>query len=318
MSAFQFVIAYLLDLALGDPRWFPHPVRLFGRVIQGLEKILRPLSGHEAWEKIAGILLAVGLPSSVFVLSTFLLTIWLPAYPLLQSLVTILLAYTTLATRSLHQEAARVVNALEAGRVKEARKWLSWIVGRDTENLDREGMLRATLETVAENLSDGVIAPLFYLMVGGVPLALAFKAASTLDSMVGYKNERYRHFGWASARLDDLWNYLPARLTAWLIVGAAWSRSWNWRSARRIWLRDGRKYPSPNAGLPQAALAGALGIRLGGPASYGGVRKEKPYLGDANSEITLSEYRQTIFVLYATSAVMALAVLAVRSLRDYL
>jgi adenosylcobinamide-phosphate synthase len=318
MSAFQFAIAYLLDLALGDPRGFPHPVRLFGRVIQGLERILLPLSRHEAWEKIAGVLLAVGLPGSVFVLSTYLLTIWLPAYPLLQSLVTILLAYTTLATRSLHQEAARVVATLEAGRVSEAREWLSWIVGRDTENLDREGMLRATLETVAENLSDGVIAPLFYLMVGGVPLALAFKAASTLDSMVGYKNERYRHFGWASARLDDLWNYLPARLTSWLIVGAAWARGWNWRSARRIWLRDGRKYPSPNAGLPQAALAGALGIRLGGPASYGGVRKEKPYLGDENSEITLSEYRQTIFVLYATSAVMAVLVLTVRSLRDYL
>jgi adenosylcobinamide-phosphate synthase len=318
MSAFQFAIAYMLDLVLGDPRGFPHPVRLFGWVIQGLEKILRRLSRHEAWEKFAGVLLAVGLPGGVFVLSAYLLTVWLPPFPLLQSLLTILLAYTTLATRSLHQEAARVVKALEAGQVNEARKWLSWIVGRDTENLDREGMLRATLETVAENLSDGVIAPLFYLMLGGVPLALAFKAASTLDSMVGYKNDRYRHFGWASARLDDLWNYIPARLTAWLIVGAAWARGWNWRSARRIWLRDGRKYPSPNAGLPQAALAGALGIRLGGPAAYGGVRKEKPYLGDEVSEITLSEYKQTIFVLYATSAVMALVVLAIRSLRDYL
>jgi adenosylcobinamide-phosphate synthase len=200
--------------------------------------------------------------------------------------------------------------------VNEARKWLSWIVGRDTDGLDREGILRATLETLAENLSDGVIAPLFYLLIGGVPLALAFKAASTLDSMVGYKNDRYRHFGWASARLDDLWNYIPARLTARLIVGAAWARGWDWRAARRIWLRDGRKYPSPNAGLPQAALAGALGIRLGGPASYGGVRKEKPYLGDDNSEITLSEYRQTIFVLYATSAVMAALVFLVRSIRD--
>jgi adenosylcobinamide-phosphate synthase len=205
-----------------------------------------------------------------------------------------------------------VVEALEAGQVSEARRRLSWIVGRDTENLDREGMLRATLETVAENLSDGVIAPLFYLMIGGVPLALAFKAASTLDSMVGYNNERYRHFGWASARLDDLWNYLPARLTAWLMVGAARLRGWDWRSARRIWLRDGGKYPSPNAGLPQAALAGALRIRLGGPAAYGGIRKEKPYLGDDDSEITLREYRQTIFILYAVSVVMAGIVLAVR------
>lgn len=318
MSSFQFVIAYLLDLALGDPRWFPHPVRLFGRAIQGLEKILRRPSRRPAWEKMAGLLLAVGLPGSVGLMSYLLLAVWLEAYPLLQALVTILLAYTTLATRSLHQEAARVVSALEAGRVSEARKWLSWIVGRDTENLDREGILRGTLETVAENLSDGVIAPLFYLMIGGVPLALAFKAASTLDSMVGYKNDRYRNFGWASARLDDLWNYIPARLTAWLIVGLAWTRGWDWRTARRTWLRDGRKYPSPNAGLPQAALAGALRIRLGGPVSYGGVRKEKPFLGDDHSEITIQEYRQTIFILYGASAAMALLVLAVRSLRDFL
>jgi adenosylcobinamide-phosphate synthase len=317
VSAFQFAVAYLLDLFLGDPRWFPHPVRLFGRAIQGLEKILRRPSGHPAWEKLAGLLLAVGLPGSAGLISFLLLAVWLEAYPLLQTLATVFLAYTTLATRSLHLEAARVVQALEAGRVNEARKWLSWIVGRDTENLDREGMLRGTLETVAENLSDGVIAPLFYLMIGGVPLALAFKAASTLDSMVGYKNDRYRNFGWASARLDDLWNYIPARLTAWLVVGVALIRGWDWRAARRIWRRDGRKYPSPNAGLPQAALAGALRIRLGGPVSYGGVRKEKPFLGDGNSEITVTEYNQTIFILYGSSAAMAAMVLAACLIRDY-
>ncbi|MBI5583282.1 MAG: cobalamin biosynthesis protein CobD [Deltaproteobacteria bacterium] len=318
MSPFQFVIAYLIDLAVGDPRWFPHPVRFFGRIIQGLEKVLRRPSNNPVWEKAAGILLAVGLPGAVFALSYALLNVWLSACPWLQSLTTILLAYTTLATRSLHQEAARVVAALEAGRVPEARKWLSWIVGRDTENLDREGMLRATLETVAENLSDGVIAPLFYLLIGGVPLALAFKAASTLDSMVGYKNDRYRHFGWASARLDDLWNYVPARLTAWLIELVSLIRGWDWRATRRIRLRDGRKYPSPNAGLPQAALAGALRIRLGGPVSYGGVRSAKPFLGDDDSEVTLTEYTQTIFILYAASAIMAGFVLAVRIMADYL
>jgi adenosylcobinamide-phosphate synthase len=317
VSAFQFAVAYLLDLALGDPRWFPHPVRMFGQAIRVLEKILRRPSAQPLWEKIAGVLLAVGLPGAVFVLGYALLNSWLRDFPLIQTLATIFLAYTTLATRSLHQEAARVVSALEAGRVPEARRWLSRIVGRDTENLDREGMLRATLETVAENLSDGVIAPLFYLLLGGVPLALAFKAASTLDSMVGYKNDRYRHFGWASARLDDLWNYVPARLTAWLIELVALIRGWDWRAARRIRLRDGRKYPSPNAGLPQAALAGALRIRLGGPVSYGGVRSIKPFLGDDGAEVTLSEYRQTIFILYAASAIMAGFVVAGRLLLTY-
>jgi len=154
-------------------------------------------------------------------------------------------------------------------------------------------------------------------MIGGAPLALAFKAASTLDSMVGYKNERYRDFGWASARLDDLWNYIPARLTAWLIVAMALVRGWDWRAARQTWRRDGRKYPSPNAGLPQAALAGALRIRLGGPVSYGGVRKEKPFLGDGNSEITFTEYKQTIFILYGSSAAMAVLVLVVRLIQYY-
>ena len=233
----------------------------------------------------------------------------LVARPVIQSLVIILTAYTTLATRSLHQEAARVIEALEAGRVTEARKWLSWIVGRDTENLTREEMIKATLETMAENLSDGVIAPLFYLLIGGAPLALAFKAASTLDSMVGYKNDRYRYFGWASARLDDLWNYLPARITALLIVLVSRIWGFSWKQAWIIWQRDGRKYPSPNAGLPQAAFAGALQIRLGGPAVYGGVKSEKPFLGDDRAEITLVEYRQTVTVLYASSALMALVVL---------
>ena len=312
MSAGQFAAAYLLDLILGDPRWFPHPVRGFGFLIQVLEKILRRPSRQPFWEKTAGSILAVGLPVSVGLGAAWLLTGATQKVPAVQSVLTILLAYSTLATRSLHQEAARVVQALESGEIQTARKWLSWIVGRDTENLTREEILKAALETTAENLSDGVVAPLFYLAIGGVPLALAFKAASTLDSMVGYKNARYLHFGWASARLDDLWNFLPARLTASLLVLVSLMRRFDWKGAWRVWRRDGRKYPSPNAGLPQAALAGALQVRLGGPASYGGVRSEKPYLGEARSEITLTEYRQTVFILYAVSAWMAGLVFAVR------
>ena len=318
MRPYQFALAYLLDLALGDPRFIPHPVRGFGRAIRFLEKTLRRPANSPGWERFAGVILALGLPAAVYFLTYWLIYGLLINRPIIQSLVIILLAYTTLATRSLHQEAARVITALQAGKVTEARKWLGWIVGRDTENLNREEMIKATLETMAENLSDGVIAPLFYLLIGGAPRALAFKAASTLDSMVGYKNDRYRHFGWASARLDDCWNYLPARMTAFLIVLVSRLGGFSWKQAWIIWQRDGRRYPSPNAGLPQAALAGALQIRLGGPAVYGGVKSEKPFLGDDRTEITLVEYRQTVAILYASSALMALVVLGGRVLWEYL
>jgi adenosylcobinamide-phosphate synthase len=318
MHPYQFALAYLLDLAIGDPRLFPHPVRGFGWAIRFLEKALRRPAKSPGGERFAGVILALGLPAAVFFLTYWLIYGLLTTRPIIQSLVTILLAYTALATRSLHQEAARVITALQAGKVSEARKWLSWIVGRDTEQLTREEMIKATLETMAENLSDGVIAPLFYLLIGGAPLALAFKAASTLDSMVGYKNDRYRHFGWASARLDDLWNYLPARITALLIVLVSRVWGFSWKQAWIIWQRDGRRYPSPNAGLPQAALAGALQVRLGGPALYGGVRSEKPFLGDSRAEITRVEYRRTVIILYASSGVMALVVLGGRFLWEYL
>ncbi len=318
MRPYQFALAYLLDLAIGDPRFIPHPVRGFGWAIRVLEKALRRPAESPGWERFAGVILALGLPAAVFSLTYWLIFGLLPSRPVIQSLVIILLAYTTLATRSLHHEAARVITALQAGKVTEARKRLSWIVGRDTEHLTREEMIKATLETMAENLSDGIIAPLFYLLIGGVPLALAFKAASTLDSMVGYKNDRYRYFGWASARLDDLWNYLPARITALLIVLVSRFWGFSWKQAWIIYRRDGHRYPSPNAGLPQAALAGALQIRLGGPALYGGVKSEKPFLGDDRVEITLAEYRQTVTVLYASSALMALVVLGGRFLWEYL
>jgi adenosylcobinamide-phosphate synthase len=317
MRPYQFALAYLLDLAVGDPRFIPHPVRGFGWAIRFLERPLRRPSNSSRWERFAGVVLALGLPAAVFSLSYWLIYGLLMSRPIIQSLVIILMAYTTLATRSLHQEAARVITALEAGKVTEARRWLSWIVGRDTENLTREEMIKATLETMAENLSDGVMAPLFYLLIGGAPLALAFKAASTLDSMVGYKNDRYRHFGWASARLDDLWNYLPARITALLIVLVSRAWGFSWKQAWIIWRRDGRRYPSPNAGLPQAALAGALQIRLGGPAIYEGVKSEKPFLGDDRAEITLVEYGRTVTVLYASSVLMALMVLGLLFLWEY-
>jgi adenosylcobinamide-phosphate synthase len=314
MTAFQFGAAYFLDLVLGDPRWFPHPVRGFGLLIQAAEKVLRWPSAHPLWEKTAGSLLALGLPALVFGVCHYVI-LWAAGMgPGVQTFLVVLLAYTTLATRSLHQEAAQVIEALEQGRISDARKRLSRIVGRDTENLDRPGILKGVLETMSENLSDGIVAPLFFLLLGGVPLAMAFKAVSTLDSMVGYKNSRYLHFGWASARLDDLLNYLPARITGLLICLLSFFMGLSAKEAWRILRRDGRKPSSPNAGIPEAALAGALQIQLGGPIYYGGIRAEKPFLGDDRTEITLEDYRKTIMILYGVSLVMALLVFIFRLL----
>lgn len=312
MKAYQFALAYLLDLALGDPKYFPHPVRGIGFLIRLFENILRRPSSRPWWEKTAGCLLALGLPAGIF-LGTYLLIQWVKLiHPWAQSVLIVILAYTTLATRSLHLEASRVVKALKAGRISEAKKNLSRIVGRDTEHLTYPEILKAVLETLAENLSDGVIAPLFYLLLGGVPLAMAFKTVSTLDSMVGYKDSRYLHFGWASARLDDLFNYIPARITGLLVCLLAWPLGLSFAQAWRIRQRDGRKSESPNAAIPEAALAGALQIQLGGPAYYGGEKCDKPYLGDDRSEITLADYKKTVMMVYGSSLAMAILVFGLR------
>ncbi len=312
MKAYHFALAYLLDLILGDPKYFPHPVRGIGFLIRVFEKILRWPSSRPLWEKAAGCLLALGLPAGVF-LGTCLLIEWVEiVHPWAQSLLIIILAYTTLATRSLHQEASRVVKALKDGRVSEARKNLSRIVDRDTEHLTYPEILKAVLETLAENLSDGVIAPLFYLLIGGVPLAMAFKTVSTLDSMVGYKDSRYLRFGWASARMDDLFNFIPARITGLLICLLAWPLGLSAGEAFRIRRRDGGKSESPNAAIPEAALAGALQIQLGGPAFYDGERCDKPFLGDDRSEITLEDYKKTVVIIYGSSLTMAFLVFGLR------
>ncbi len=221
-------------------------------------------------------------------------------------LVSLWLGWSCLALRSLHVESAAVIKELEAGDLEAARLALSMIVGRETGSLNEEEILKATLETVAENASDGVIAPLFYLLIGGPVLALLFKAVSTLDSMVGYKNEKYREFGWAGARLDDLLNYLPARLTGFLFVLAAFPLQLNGHAAWQIMRRDAAKHDSPNAGWPEAAAAGALGVQLGGAAIYFGQRVDKPTFGDADQQPTIRHFRQLIKLLYVSTAIAAL------------
>jgi adenosylcobinamide-phosphate synthase len=298
--AWPFLLGYAADLLLGDPPGWPHPVRLIGRIIEAAERRLfapRVAAGLIFWLAVAGGVLA----------PVVLLLAVLPYLPgAVQLAVPAYLCYTGLATRSLHLESRRVEEALAAADLPGARRALSRIVGRETAELSPAEVRRAVLETVAENLSDGVVAPLFYLLLLGIPGLALYKTANTLDSMVGYKNERYREFGRAAARIDDVLNFLPARLTAWLIVAAAWGLGLDAAGARRILHRDGHKASSPNAGRPEAALAGALGVRLGGPAVYFGTRVEKPAIGDPPGRpLDPGHYRDAVRLLYAVSLAMA-------------
>ena len=266
--------AFLLDLLVGDPRWLPHPVVGIGRLIRALEGGLERLP----WRRAAGVLLTLLTVAITAFLAWGSIALATALHPWCGTALAVWLACSCLATRSLHTESVPVVAHLRAGHLVEARQALAMLVSRDTASLDEAGILRGTVETVSENSSDGIVAPLFYLCLGGPVLALAYKAASTLDSMVGYRNERYLDFGWASARLDDLLNLIPARLTALFMALAAPLAGGSIRHAWHIAVRDAGKSKSPNAGWPMAAAAGALGVQLGGPAVYFGRIETKPIL----------------------------------------
>lgn len=301
-SPWQLAAAYVLDLLAGDPSWLPHPVRWIGRLISWAENNLYDASASPWLLRSAGFLLWV-LVIAVVVAATEAVTGLSHQFgQIVGGIVLVWLAFTTLATRSLHKESARVIREIERGDLELARYQLSRIVSRDTSNLDEAGILRAVVETISENISDGIVAPLFYLAIFGPVGALVYKAVNTMDSMLGYMNERYRYFGWFPARADDVANWIPARLTGWLVVGAAVCLGRDWRQAVRIMLRDARKMKSPNAGYPEAAAAGALGVQLGGTNIYFGEPVEKPRLGDPTEPITRETCRRMTRLMYATSA----------------
>jgi adenosylcobinamide-phosphate synthase len=284
-----------LDLALGDPHWLPHPVRGFGRLVTFAERVWRAtglplrLSGLLFWIFTVGLAVAV-----VRVTLPWAAVYWI---------------YALLACRDLDVEASRVIEALKRDDLEDARHKLSWIVGRDTAALPEPEILRATVETVAENLADAVIAPLFYLAVAG-PLGMAaYKAINTLDSMVGYRNERYQEFGWAAARIDDIVNYIPARSTAVLIWLSALLLGFDARRSFRVTVRDGSSQPSPNAGYPEAAVAGALGVQLGGLNFYQGVPSTKVYLGDAVVPLDRRAFDKVRRLLYVSEGLCVVLIL---------
>lgn len=306
MTSYELLAAYLCDCLIGDPEKWPHPVRAMGKIIRWADRRLRPATPHPGLEALAGLLLAVVLPSAVYFLADTLLTFGRELGVWVVGLTTVYLAFSALAAGSLRREALSVHRPVQAGRWSEARERLARIVGRKTDGLDEPEIVRATVETVAENASDGVIAPLFYLLIGGIPLALAYKAVNTLDAMVGYRNSRYRYFGWASARLDDLANYIPSRLTALLLVGAAAALGENPREAWRILRRDGANDDSPNSGRPEAAMAGALGVRLGGRTLYAEGWLDKPTIGDPKEPLRAAVVIRAIRLMEGATLLMVL------------
>ncbi len=297
----QIAVALVLDALLGDPRWLPHPVKLLGWLARFLEAPTRFLMAPRAAGAVTA-LLVVAVSAGT---TLGLIRIAGAIHPRMADVAEILVLYLCFAAGDLALHARRVLVRLRAGLLPEARARVGLMVGRDTDSLDEAGVVRAAVESVAENTVDGVTAPLFYACLLGPVGAMAYKALSTLDSTFGYKSERYLEFGWASARLDDLANWIPARLTGWIIPLAAGLNRKRFGDALRVMRRDGSLHCSPNAGIAEAAMAGALGIQLGGSAVYQGIEQQKPLLGDAGAPLSPAHIQEAVELMWTTALLAA-------------
>lgn len=296
----RYSITYIMDLILGDPHWFPHPVRFIGKLITLLEKLLYRFS----CKKITGGVLAILTIGITFLVSFYLVKL----SPMLE----IFFLYTTLATKSLADEGFRVCKVLVEGDMEKAKKELAYLVSRDTNSMDVTQIVRSILETISENTVDGVIAPMFFAFVGSfftiegvslaLPFAMGYKAINTLDSMVGYKNDKYIDFGMLSAKIDDMANFIPARIAGGFIIPiGAFLLRMDYRSAWRIFFRDRLNHSSPNSGHSEAAFAGALGVQFGGRTSYFGKWHDKPTIGDKLKHFGIPDVKRGIRLLYVSS-----------------
>ena len=301
------IAGFLLDLLLGDPEWLYHPVRLIGKYISFAEKRLRSRGGN--LRKKAVILTG---STVLLTMASAALILWLlhlaGRIPLFAGMA--LMNWMGIAVRCMAKEAKGVERSFDRG-IDAARKQVARIVGRDTGRLSEEEIIKATVETVAENTTDGVISPLFWALLGGPVLLWGFKAANTLDSMVGYMDEKYRDIGWSSAKLDDILNFIPARLTALLMVGAAFLTKLDGRNAFRIVRRDHANHKSPNCAWSEAAAAGALHIQLGGTHEYFGKPVVKPTIGDADRPAEKKDILRSVYLLYGTSILMMAIIAAI-------
>lgn len=301
MACVPLLLGWILDRIFGDPSWLPHPVVGFGKVIAGLEHLLN----HGKYRMAKGAVMALSLVASVYLMIWFLLYL-LSSYPVIQLTVETIGVFYCLAGTTLGREVRMVFKACDRG-LQYGRKQLSRIVGRDTDSLDDREIKTAALETLAENLSDGVIAPFFWYMLLGLPGMMAYKMINTLDSMVGYKNDRYREYGCFSARLDDAANYMPSRLTAFLMVAVTFRFG-----LLKFVKRYGRCHASPNSGYPESALAGILNCRFGGTHDYFGKAVYKPYIGDNARQLTSNDMKKSISVCFWAEVVMLLITIAIR------
>ena len=303
-------LGFLVDLLVGDPHGWPHLIRGFGFLIAALERVLYPMKNKRAGGTllvVVVLLLSAGLPALL------LFFVWRVS-PWLYIVIETVFCWQILATKSLRDESRAVYAKLASGDLPGARKAVSMIVGRDTDALDAAGVTRAAVETVAENASDGVAAPLFYTLLCGAALGCLYKAANTMDSMVGYKNERYLDFGRTAARLDDALNFIPARLCAWVMIFAARLCGMDAGNALRIYRRDKRNHASPNSAHTEAAMAGALRVRLAGDAYYFGKLCKKPYIGDAQRPIEAADILRAHKLLYVTAYLLLMLALAFRGI----
>ena len=297
------VLAILLDFILGDPYSFPHPVKLMGKIIDLEDKLARKIFKSRKGLKLAGFIIVIINIFLGFFMAYLILKIISP-YKFLYNIVSIYLIYTCIAARSLHYEGMKVFEALEIG-IKEARHRLSYIVGRETQNLNEEEIIKATVETVAENTSDGVIAPLLFIILFGIPGGFVYKFINTMDSMLGYMNDKYMDLGYFPAKVDDIANYIPARLTGILMIISSIFR-YDIKSGMKVMARDRRNHKSPNAAYPEGATAGLLGIELGGGNYYNGIYVEKPTIGDNINPINKNHIKSTIEIMYGSEILLTI------------
>ena len=287
--------AYILDLIFGDPQNIIHPVQIIGKLISFGEKILL----KEKYKFLGGAILNLAVLSVTYGVN----------YMIFRSaknsgifaIIEIYLMYTIFSVNSLAREGNRVYRILKEGNIEKARKDLSYLVSRDTGTMDEKMIIRSTMETISENTVDGIVAPMFYMFIGGLPLGMTYKAINTLDSMVGYKNEKYMEFGKFSAKVDDVANFIPARITGIFIIIASFILRYDYKNSFKIFFRDRKNHSSPNSGHAEASVAGALGVQFGGRVSYFGKETEKPTIGDKIKDFELEDIKKNIKIMYVTS-----------------
>ena len=294
-------IAYVLDLIFGDPQNIIHPVQIIGKMIDIGEKSLlgKKYKSDRKYKFFAGMILNITVISLTYGITYLIRRI--SENSIIFTVAEIYLMYTIFSINSLAREGNRVYNILKEGNIERARKDLSYLVSRDTETMDEKMIIRSTMETISENTVDGIVAPMLYMFLGGLPLSMTYKAINTFDSMVGYKNEKYMDFGKFSAKLDDVANFIPARITGILIVIASMILGYDYKNSLKIFIRDRKNHSSPNSGHAEAGVAGALGVQFGGRVSYFGKEVDKPVIGDKIKDFELEDIKKNIKIMYVAS-----------------